>query len=109
MKTLIAALALTVTAAAPALADSEIAAQGIPASLTMSSYDAVQVSGFTGIAGGADISTAQPRDGGLPYTLQNNGDVSNVQVSGFTGIAGGADISTAQPRDGGLPLVLQNR
>lgn len=110
MKTLIAALALTVAAAAPAFAfDSEVAANGIGASLVQPSYDAVQVSGFTGIADGAEISTDRPEDGGLPYTLQHNANFSNVQVSGFTGIAGGAEISTDRAEDGGLPLVLQNR
>lgn len=85
MKTLIAALVLTVAASAPALAGDSVAsdagiAQVLQANAVQSNF---QVSGFA-VGGEFRPAMDTPREGGLALSLQE--DYVNASTFGFTGI-----------------------
>ncbi|MCB1385081.1 MAG: hypothetical protein KDJ80_04000 [Nitratireductor sp.] len=104
MKTLLAAIALSVATATAASAGYVDAKDGgIPLVATAAGYDAAQVSGFTGVSSGEFHGYVDAKDGGAPLAVrwQNHG-----QVSGFTGIAAGSDFhGYVDASDGGRPLV----
>ena len=101
MKTLIAALALSVAVSAPAFAD---VSEGGLGTIFTNNASNVQVSGFVGTSelrpAIGDVS-----EGGAPLVI-NAAD--NAQISGFTGIASGefrpamGDVS-----EGGIGAVLR--
>lgn len=102
MKTLIAALALTVAASAPAFADASEG--GLGTVFSQPSYNA-QVSGFVGTTefrpAMGDVS-----EGGLGLVFSQPS--YDAQVSGFTGIATGEGrVAMGDASEGGLPIVLR--
>ena len=108
MKTLIAALALTIAASAPALAGEGFGAHEQRAIAQANSYE-VATFGFTGVASGEfRTANSQPSEAGLPYALQEGHAGGNT--FGFTGIASGEfRTANSQPSEAGLPYALQVR
>jgi hypothetical protein len=89
MKTLIAALALSVAASTAAFAGNDDPRDaGIAFNLQHeAAMSDVQVSGFTGVSG-VQVNLSEPRDGGIALNLQEAGysGYGDTMVSGFTGI-----------------------
>lgn len=105
MKTLIAALALSLAAVSPALADGLTPSErGIPSVLTMD-RTAPASFGFRGVTGGATIDTSTPSERGIPSVLLKDETVAGT--FGFRGVVGGAEIETHDPQSYGRPSVLR--
>lgn len=111
MKTLIAAIALTLAASGAAHAQGNaITEAGVPAVLSMSQNDTgfSTNSGFVATNGAAQIDTYDPRSGGKPAALK--GEQSGFSTNGSFGFTSGADKSVnydLEPASAGVPAVLR--
>ena len=105
MKTVIATLIVSIATATSAFAF-DTNQFGVPASL-IKDYSAteVQVSGFTGIAGG-HANMVDLKQNGIPASLVKDCSATGVQDSGFVGNAGGYS-NVGDLKDNGIPASLR--